>query len=139
MFAVPALTPVTLPAAVTVATEVLSEAHTTSDVIVCVLESLKVPVALNGCFVPGAIVLLEGVTVIDVTVAFVTVRVAFVETDPNVAVIVVEPGSMPLATPFPEPIVAVEGAEELHATKFVRLRVPPSLKVPVAINFKLVL
>jgi hypothetical protein len=139
MFAVPAETAVALPPpGVIVATEVLSEAHTTSDVIICVLESLKAPVALNGCFVPGAIVLLEGVTVIETTVALVTVRVVFVVVAPSVAVIIVVPAAMPFATPFPKPMVAMEGADEVQVTKLVRLRVPPSLNVPVAVNLRLV-
>jgi hypothetical protein len=121
-----------------VATDGVSEAHTTSDVIICVLLSLKVPVALKFCFVPGAMVLLEGVTVIEVTVAFVTVRVAVVLTAPSVAVIVVVPAASPFATPVLAPIVALLVSDEFHVTRLVRFRVPPSVKVPVATSLRLV-
>ena len=138
MLVVPADTPVAVPAAVIVATDSVSEAQTTSDVIICVVLSLNVPVALKFCFVPGAMVLLEGVTVINVTVALVTVRVAVVLTDPSVAVIVVVPAASPLATPLAPPMVALVVSEELQVTRVVKFRVPPSLKVPVATSLMLV-
>jgi hypothetical protein len=138
MFAVPALTPVTRPPDVLTVAAALSELHVTSDVRVCVLLSLNFPVALNASFVPGAIDLPKGVTVIETTVAFVTVSDTVGVKEPNVAVIVVGPAASPFAMPFEGPIVALVVSEDVHADWVVRLRVPPSLKVPVAVSFRLV-
>ncbi len=102
------------------------------------LPSLNVPVALKPCLVPGAIVLLDGETVMDDTVALVTVSVAVVVVAPSVAVIVVVPGASPFTMPVAPPIVATDVIEELQVTCVVRVRVPPSLNVPTAVSFRLV-
>lgn len=81
----------------------------------------------------------EGVTVIDETVALVTVSAAVADFGPSVAVIVDMPGVRPLARPLPEPMVATAVVEELQATCPVRLRVLPSLNVPTAANCCVVL
>lgn len=116
----------------------LLEAHVTSEVITCELLSAKSPVALKFCFVPGAMVRPDGVTVIDTIVVLVTVSVAVVFMDPNTAVIVVVPAVSPLAMPVAPPTVATAVFEEVHVDCDVRLRVLPSLKVPIDCNFRLV-
>ena len=115
MFAVPVATPVAVPfVANTVATAVLSELHVASFVTNWEVPSLKDPVAEKFCFVPAAIVRPEGITVIDTTFAFVTVKGAEADTDPSVAVIVTSPGATPFARPVVAPIVATVVSDELH-------------------------
>ncbi len=85
--------------------------------------------------VPFAKLALLGVTAIDTRVAEVTVSGVEPETLPSMAVIVLEPVAVPVATPFvPAALLmaAVPGADELHVTAVVRFCVEPSLKVPVA-------
>ena len=55
------------------------------------LPSVNVPVAVNCCFVPSAIDGLGGVTAMDASAAAVTVNVVVPVTEPEVAVIIVEP------------------------------------------------
>jgi hypothetical protein len=66
---------------------------------------------------------LTGVTTIEDSVAFVTVRVVVPETAPRVAVIAVEPAAADVASPL-EPaallIVATGKDDELHVTNAVR-------------------
>ena len=99
IFAVPGPTAVTTGPPPVVATATLSEVHVESEVMICVLESLNVPVAVNVKFVPGAIVLPEGVTEIVTSVALLTVRITEALTVPTAAVMVVVPGLRPLASP----------------------------------------
>jgi len=99
IFAVPGPTAVTTGPPPVVATATLSEAQVESEVMICVLESLNVPVAVNVRFVPGAIVLPVGVTEIDTSWALVTVRITEALTVPTAAVMVVHPGLRPLASP----------------------------------------
>jgi hypothetical protein len=68
----------------------------------------------------------EGVTVMDVSVAAVTVRLAIPETPLSVAVIVVEPLATPVASPELA-IVAAAVLEEIQDTEFVRDCVEPSV------------
>src|SRR6266700_2738134 len=82
-----------------------------------------------------------GVTAIEERVAFVTVSVVFPETSPSVAVIVVVPAATDVAKPCEPPallIVATPAAEELQVTWVVRSCVVLSLKVPVAVNCRVV-
>ncbi len=99
IFAVPAPTPVTTGPPPVVATATSSEAQVESEVMICVLESLNDPVAVNVKLVAGAMVLPVGVTEIATSVALVTVRVTEALTVPTVAVMVVVPGVRPLASP----------------------------------------
>jgi len=62
---VPALMPDASPPTVIVATLGVPELHVTLLVTSCVLESLKILVALNGCVAPSAIAGLAGVTEIE--------------------------------------------------------------------------
>ncbi len=64
-----------------------------------VVPSLKVPVAVNCCVVPRAIAGLAGVTAIDTRAAAVTVSVVEPETEPEVAVMVVDPAATLVARP----------------------------------------
>ena len=90
------------------------------------LESLKVPIAVKGCAVSGAIVTLEGATTIDWMVAVVTTSVAIPLTEPRVAVMVVIPLPTACARPGPVAIVAAAVFDEAHVTCNVRLRLLPS-------------
>jgi hypothetical protein len=127
----PTPTPVVKPVPVIVATPVLLELQVTEVVRFTVLPSLYVPVAVNCCVNPRAIVGFAGVTAID-TSAVVTVRLAAPLMEPEVACIVVLPLATALATPAAL-IVATAMFVELHVTELVRLDVLPSLYVPVAV------
>ena len=63
----------------------------TDDVRFCVVASEYIPVAINCCVVPLAILGLTGVTPMDDRVAAVTVNVVLPEISPDVAVIVMGP------------------------------------------------
>ena len=70
--AVPVATAVASPALLTVATAVFEEIHDELLVTFCVLLSLYVPIAANGCVVPAAIDGFDGVTAIDTSVGVTT-------------------------------------------------------------------
>jgi hypothetical protein len=82
-----------------VAKDPVEELHVTDSVIFCVVLSEYVPVAVNCFVVPFAMLGLVGVTAIEDSVAFVTVRVVVPETGPRVAVIVVGPTATDVASP----------------------------------------
>ena len=67
MVELPLLTPVTKPLALTVATEVDDELQLT-ELNVCVLPSLKLPLAVNCWVSPAGMLLLTGLTAIDCSV-----------------------------------------------------------------------
>ncbi len=136
---VPAL--VANPRLLMTATLMLDELQLTTAVTSCVLPSLKVPVAVNGCDLPSGIEGFGGLTEIETRVAFVTVRVVEVTTEPRMAVIGDVPGPMPVAWPaVPEEllIAATPALEEFQVTSVVRSCVLPSVKVPVAVNCSIV-
>lgn len=118
----------------TVAIAVLLELHVAIVLRLAVDESLKTPVALNVVCPPIGIVAVAGVIEIETIVALVTVNVVEPATVPNVAVTVTVPGAMLEAAPFREPIVNTDVFDDDHVTCWVRLRVPPSLNVPVAVK-----
>ena len=95
------------------------------------------PVAVNCWVVPFAMLGSAGVTSIETSVAAVTVRLVEPEIAPDVAVIVVVPTALPLASPS-EPtafeIVATPSSEDDHVTESVRSCVEVSVNVPVAVN-----
>jgi hypothetical protein len=71
-----------------------------------------------------------GVTLIESSVAGVTVKTVEPLTGPEVAVIVLCPVATLAACPMLDPVllmVAIAGAELLHVTELVRLRVLPSV------------
>jgi hypothetical protein len=125
----PALIPVAMPVASIVATASEPEPHVTLLVMSFVLLSLYVPVAVNCCIVPFAIVALDGVTAMESSVGaetVVTVKAAFPLIDPDVAVMVAVPPPTPVARPV-ELIVAIVSAEELHVALAVRFCMLPSV------------
>lgn len=135
--AVPTATEDALPLVpATVATDVAEELHVAEAVKSCVVLSENVPVAVNCCVVPRAMLELAGVTAIDTSVAEVTVSVVEPVIPLNAAVMVVVPGDTDAAFPL-EPaallIVATDVAED-HVTDAVRSCVVLSEKVPVAVN-----
>jgi len=85
-----------------------------------------VPVAVNCCEVPAAIVCIAGVTAIEIKCAATTVRVAVSLKLPTVAIIVVDPA--PTVVRRPElSMVAVDVDDEFHVTPDVRSALDPSL------------
>jgi hypothetical protein len=134
MFALPAATAVANPEAETVAADVLSEVQVEVAVRSLVLESLYVPVALNCCVPPMAIVGVAGVTAIECSVGAGTVIVAWPCTPPlDVAMMFALPAATAVASPEAETI-AVDVLSEVHVTVAVRSLVLESLYVPVALN-----
>lgn len=137
----PAATDVTFPlepaALLMAATAAVDDFHITVVVRSCVVLSEYVPVAVNCCVVPGAMLGFVGFTAIDTSVA--EVAVSEVEPDmlPDVAVIVVEPVATKVANPL-EPaallMAATAVADELQVTVVVTSCVVLSENVPVATN-----
>ena len=88
----PAATPLATPPLAIVPMEEADELQVTALVRFCVLPSLYVPIAMNGCVCPTAIVGFPGVTAIDIKVAAeVTPNVVAPVIDPELALIVVAP------------------------------------------------
>jgi hypothetical protein len=109
-----------------VAVTVLDDAHVTLAVMFCVELSLYVPVAVN-CSVPPAVTEgFTGVTVMDTSVAAVTVSVVLPEIAPLVADIVVPPAFNADAKPAAL-IVAVVVLDDAHVTLLVMFCVELSL------------
>ena len=123
---VPVPTPLAKPPAVIVATLVVADAHVTLVVMFCVVESLYVPVAVNCRVKPFAIDGFAGVTLIDVSVAAVMVRVVEPLMVPEVALIVEVPTPTPFARP-PLVMVATLVVAELQVTELVIICVVPLL------------
>jgi len=140
MLTVPRSLPVTSPLTVIEATLMDDELQTTVPVISCVLLSENVPVAVNCCKVPSGMSALTGVTLMEVRVALVTVRIALWETAPEVAVMVEVPGVNPIARPCaPFTLMpTTEGFDELQVTRPVAFSVVPLVRVPVAVNCRVV-
>ncbi len=130
---------VVMPTADEVATETSEDVHVTDDVRSCVVRSEYVPVAVNGCFVPRAILRLTGVTATDTNFAAVTVSFA-VPVFPvagSEAVIAVMPAAEEAANPLETAAlltVATISSEDFHVTDDVRSCVVRSEYVPVALN-----
>jgi len=116
-------TPVATPLTVMVILVVSDDDHVAVSVIFCVVESLKVPVAVNGCWVWKTMAGFGGVTAMETRVADVTVKVAGgLVTDPNVAVMDVVPEARPPASPCVPGallIVATVAIDEAHVTLVV--------------------
>lgn len=117
--------------------ELSDELHVTALVIFSVDASEYVPVAVNCRVAPFAIDGLDGVTVIDTSVAAVTVNVVFPDTALNDAVIVAAPADIALARPL-DPLtllmVVILVSDELHVACVVKSWVDASENVPVAVN-----
>src|ERR1700683_201795 len=130
MLAVPIARLCASPAFLIVAVETASDDHVAVLVRFCVLPSVYVPVAVNCCIVPNAIDGVAGVTVIDTSVAAVTVSSVALLTVPEVAVIFALPSPTLLASPCVGAallIVATPGVSELHCTVSVMFCVLPSV------------
>jgi hypothetical protein len=99
----PAVTPVVSPAALIVATAVFATVHVAVADTSAVVPSLYVPVALNFCVAPTAMLAVPGETDIVVSVFGVTTDVTVNALFPlipfNTAVMVVAPAVTPVATP----------------------------------------
>ena len=123
MVVVPRLRAVARPLTVIDATLVFEEVQVTVPVMSWTVPSENVPVAVNCCRVPSGIEGAVGVTAMEVTVAFVTVRVAVEETLPEVAVIVELPETNPMASPGAPftLMLATVGFPEVHCTEPVML------------------
>lgn len=115
---VPAATAWPSPLTSTVITLVALDDHVT-DVSSCVLPSLKMPVAVNCCCVPGAKEGLAGVTVIESRLAGTTVIVEESVNAPTVAVMVVVPPPNVVAKPLLSTLATL-GSEEFHVTPLTR-------------------
>jgi len=109
------------------------EVQKTVPVTSCVLESLKVPMAVNCLVVPTAMLELDGLTAIETSVAAVTVSDAVPLTDPDVAVIVAVPVPTAARSPVAGLTLATALDDELHVTEGSSC-VLPSSKLPTALN-----
>lgn len=120
-----------------VATAAVEEAHVTVAVRSAVVPSEYSPVAVNCCTLPIRMEGVCGLTVIAVSVAFVTVRLHDPETVPRVALITLLPLASLVVIPLLPGVsltVATFGPEELQWTELVRSCVEPSVNVPAAVN-----
>jgi hypothetical protein len=123
------------------ATLFFEELQVTVSVMFCVVPSENVPVAVNCCTVPSGMDAFTGVTAIETRVALVTVRMALELMLPEDAVIVELPAANPIAspgTPFTF-MLATERFVEVHCTDPVTFCMLPSVKVPIAVNCRVVL
>jgi hypothetical protein len=118
-----------------IATPIFDEVHVTCPLSGSVLPSLNVPVAVNCCGEPKAIVGFTGLIAIELNVAFVTVNEATPTCPANTAVTVTVPGAIPVTWPYDPSatlIVATDGFDDVHCTELVRSCVVPFVSVPVA-------
>lgn len=135
IFALPAVTPMARPVVLTVASA-LDVVQVRPEVRVCVVLSLKWPVAVN-CWVPLTLTeALAGLRVMDCKVAgaAVTTRAAELLVMPLCVAVTV---TLPAATPLAKPavlIVASAVLEEFQVAVEVKSWVLLSLKVAVALN-----
>jgi hypothetical protein len=105
------------------------------SVMSCVDVSLNVPVAVNCCVLPTDTDGFAGEIATETNVPVPTISVAVPLMPELVAVIVTVPAFLPWARPE-ERIEANWGFEDFHATLLRVVATLPSLKVPVAVNFK---
>jgi len=102
-----------------------------------VLPSVNVPVAMNCCVVPDPMDGPGGFTVIETSVALLTVRVVEAVIEPDVAEMLELPVAMQVVKPALPVALLVDATEildEAHCTMPVTSWVLPSLKVPLAVN-----
>ena len=112
------------------ATLVSEELQVTKLVKICVELSVYVPVALNCWFVPLAMLGFAGVTLIETSVAGVTVNPVEPDTLPVAAVMMTDPALTPIARPWESSALltaATAVLEEVHATEAVRFCVELSV------------
>lgn len=127
---VPALrvlaSPVVREVSLMVATEAAVELQCALRVKLCVVPSENVPVAANGCVVPGAIVAVGGLMAIETSVVDVTVRALEPLAEPEVAEMLAVPCAALVARPSVL-IVAVAGVSDDQLAALVRFCVLPSV------------
>src|ERR1700723_1266442 len=128
--AMPLASPLALPIGASVVSD---EVHSTSVVKLCVLPSVKVPVAENCWVVVAAMTGLAGSTAIETRSAALTVAEAVPLIAPEVAVTVNVPTSFAVARP-PVVIEATLVGDVLHTTVADISCVELSENVPVAVN-----
>ena len=116
-----------------VATWVFEEVHVASEVIVCLVPSENVPIAVNCCVPPLAILTPAGDMDIEIRSGAVTVTVAVPDTPAKVAVTVAKPSAAAVTDPVPFTAMIPAGAA-LHAAKFVKFCVAFPERMPVAVN-----
>ena len=133
MMLCPGSTAVASPAALIVATVVVSEVQVAVAVITWVLSSLRVAVAVNCWVVPSAMAGALGVTAMLSMVAALTVRLALAVCPSKLAVISEFPGASAVASP-PVLMVATVVVAEVQVVELVTSWVELSLKVAVAVN-----
>lgn len=133
MVAEPGALLVTKPMLETAAALVFDEFQVAKLVRSLVLPSVKVPVAVSCTVVPSARDALAGETASEARTGAVTVRVALPLTPEYVAVMVAEPGALPVAMP-PLETVAMLVFDELQVVELVRSLLLLSLYLPVAVN-----
>jgi len=141
---VPTSFAVASPLVVIEATLVGDVVHATVPVMSCMELSENVPVAVNCCTVPSVMELLPvksvGVTLREVKVALLTVKVALEEAVPKALVTVAVIMELPAVKPMAKPdapftlMLATDGFEELQATDPVTFCVLLSVRVPMAVN-----
>lgn len=126
MVVVPPPCPAARPPAAIVATDVFDELQVALEVTFAVVLLLYVAVAVNCCVDPFAKLGLEGVTVMAVSVAALTVKVALPDCPLSVAEIVAFPDESAVARPAALTVATVE-FEEAHVADAVTLPVVPLL------------
>lgn len=127
----PRATAVASPVLLIVATPVSDELQATYAVKFWVALFEKVPVAVNCCVVPSAIVGLDGVTAMNATVS--TVKLVDPDMLPEVAVMVVDPRAPAVASPVVL-MLAIPVADELHVTDAVKSFIKLFEYVPMALS-----
>ena len=87
------------PTEFTVAIAMSEEAHCACPLMLSIDPSLNAPIAVNCCEAPGLMLAVLGLTLIDTSVALLTVNVAVPTCPANSAEITVLPGAIPVAVP----------------------------------------
>ena len=129
--------PATLGALAMVATGAEDELQWLFKVMSCVLASLNVPVATKGCVPPAFAVTVAGVTASDTSVPVPTVKVVLPVTPEEEAEIVTVPPFFPWVMPV-ERMEARFGFDDFQVIPTRLLATLPSLKVPLAVNLRVV-
>jgi hypothetical protein len=121
------------PTGLTVVPCVMDELQVTCELISCSVPSEYTPEAVNCWVNPACIAELAGVTNMERKVAEVTVRVAFPDLPPKVAVMVGVPAARAVAKPLLL-TVAIDVSEEVQATFAVMSKLVASEYIPRAVN-----
>jgi hypothetical protein len=133
MVLLPFTSEVARPVVLIVATVVVADVHVTVLLKFWVLWSLNVPVAVNCCVCPAAMVGFAGVIASERRAGGRTVKPVAPVTLPDVAIIFALPTLTACARPEALMVTNVV-ALELHVTDAVRLLELPSLNCPCAVN-----